>query len=96
MNEMSDMVVTASCTQRFTQEDGQDHILIDARAGACCDDLAIVIHNEMRHAGLLKFADPADDVPYSATGSAHRAQMESVAKAILEGIEIKVEMEQLE
>lgn len=92
---MSDQVRTASKTQPFTYGDGEDHVLIDARAGADCDDLAIYIHNEMREAGLMRFSNPADDVKYSATGTAHRNLMEHVARRILDGIEIEVEMEQL-
>lgn len=93
---MAQQVVTVSKTEQFVQGSDHDHILIDARAAADCDDLAIIMHNELREAGLLNFANPADDVPYSATGSSHRNRMEAVAQRILEGIEIDVEMEQLE
>lgn len=93
---MSDQVITANKTEPLRQGADHDHILIDVRAVTYCNDLAIILHHELREAGLLYLANPEDDVPYSAAGSSHRNRMEAVARRILEGIQIEVEMEQLE
>lgn len=68
-----------------------------AEATAVLDlsELAIVIHEEMRYAGLLRFVDTADDVPWAATGTGHQMALDRVVKAIGEKLKIQLEIEQV-
>ena len=54
-------------------------------------DLAYWIHTALREEDVLKFSNPADDVPYQSTGTSHRNMLERVAKRIADEVKIDVE-----